>query len=362
MIPAVSPRQVPTDRFLIHHPILEQARLEIEDYLTSPRPPEMIVVVGGAGSGKSTLLELVYAAAMAEAAPAMVADARIVPVGRGRVPAPTSGRMNWHPFANEAAEAFRVPARGLAVPGSARAAGIGLVGRQARNATEALADAGSDIRLRQGRILLLDEGNHLGVMAEQKRADVHFDALKAFVADAGIHLVLFGTYDLLKLPHASAQLGRRTEIVHLPPYDLASDRDRGAFTRVVQTLAAHIGDAEPIDDEWLAELHEGSAGCVGLLVDWLLRAAHVHARRGRGSVRATIRAKGWDPNFLEEARDELATGAAMLTATPHRALRAQEEAPAPPRGARLAPVTRNGQELKVGELRPRRLAVPAMVS
>ncbi len=359
---ALAASPIPTDRFLIPHPVLEQARLEIEDLLSSPRPPQMIAVVGGAGSGKSTLLDLAHAAALAEAAPAMIADARIVPVGRGEVPAPTSGRMSWHPLANEAAQAFRVPARGLAVPGSARAAGIGFVGRQARNATEALADAASDIRLREGRILFLDEGNHLAVMADQKRADVQFDVLKGFVADAGIRLVLFGTYNLLRLAHASAQLGRRTAIVHLRPYDLASTRDRRAFRMVAETLAREIGDEEPIDDTWLEELHEGSAGCVGLLVDWLLRAAHVHRRRGRGSVRATIRAKAWDPVFLEEVYDELATGATMLAAHPRRAARTEEATLPAPRRVRQAPVTRNGQRLKVGEPRPRRLPVPAVVA
>jgi hypothetical protein len=353
-IPTGEPGDPP---LLIPHAVFRVARRQIADAIASPRPPLFINIVGGAGTGKSTLLDLVEADALAEFRPAMAADARFKALGRADVPAPTSGRFSWHVFADTAASAFEVPARSLAIAGGARTGGLGVVGRQARNGTEALVDAAADIRLRKGRRLLLDEGGHLGVMADQKRADVNFDAFKQFAVQAGITLVIAGTYDLLKLPQASAQLGRRSVNVHLRPYALADKRDKAAFRSVAESLAAEIGDPDPIDDEWLAELHAGSAGCVGLLVDWLLNGAHLHASRGRGDLRATIRAGAWPPTYLAQVREELAYGAWALgegQAVPQTA----EAGESPVRAPWQAPVTRNGQHLKPGEARPRRMRVP----
>lgn len=348
----------PSGALFIRHPVLEEVRLRVIDALTSPRPAPIIAVVGGAGTGKSTLLDLLHGEALAAEADAMAADPRILPVARGSVPAPTSGRFDWHAFADEVGRAFRMPARDLAVANGAPV-GRRVRGRQARNAAEALADAAADVRLRGGRLLFLDEAGHLGVMADQKRSDVQFDALKDFATEAGIRLVLFGTYDVLKLPHASAQLGRRTVVAHLRPYRFEVPRDRAAFRTVVETLAAELADPLPVEDDWLAELHAGAAGCIGLLVDWLLNGAHVWRERGaRGPLRAAVRAGAWPAPFLAQVRAELVRGAAILGEAGPPPARPVAATPAPsPRRGHVRPLTANGQRLKPGEARPRRLPV-----
>jgi hypothetical protein len=175
---------------------------------------------------------------------------------------------------------------------------------------------------------------------------------------------MFGTHDLLKLPHASAQLGRRTVVAHLRPYDLGAERDRTAFRTIAETLACSIGDPLPIDDGWLGELHAGSAGCVGLLVDWLLHAGHVHGRRGgRGSVRATVRAVRLSGPYVAEVQAELALGAAMIAGTPAgEPVLIGAHGVATRRGKYKGSVTSNGQKLKPGELRPRRVRSDGVAS
>ena len=106
------------------------------------------------------------------------------------------------------------------------------------------------------------------------------DVIKDSVDRSGATHLLVGTYDLRLMVAPNGQHARRARVVHFRPYDLASEADRAAFARIfgqlVRALPLNSPDAVNRTFEALKprlqDICVGTAGCVGSLKDWLLRA------------------------------------------------------------------------------------------
>jgi hypothetical protein len=65
--------------------------------------------------------------------------------------------------------------------------------------------------------------------------------------------ILFGTYELLNCSTLNGQVGRRSEDIHLTPYQLDEAEDVTEFIRVIRTLEKHL----PLEEEpYLAGLRQ----------------------------------------------------------------------------------------------------------
>ena len=75
----------------------------------------------------------------------------------------------------------------------------------------------------------------------------------------------------------SDQLARRSRVVHFPPYDLSDESDLNWFQSIFGQLVAALPFSDPerswsVLQEHLLDVGVGSAGCVGVLKEWLGRA------------------------------------------------------------------------------------------
>ncbi|MDP0919824.1 hypothetical protein Q6272_32795, partial [Klebsiella pneumoniae] len=67
-----------------------------------------------------------------------------------------------------------------------------------------------------------------------------FEALKSLADMCNATLVLLGTYKLLEIRDHSAQLRRRSQIVHFPSYRLEEANDRKAFKSALAAFAKEL--------------------------------------------------------------------------------------------------------------------------
>jgi energy-coupling factor transporter ATP-binding protein EcfA2 len=334
----------------IRHILLVQLLEQCLELITSPSDLAFLLLVGASGTGKSHLLKLLFAALLDLYAPDMEADPDLIPVIRVNAPAPTDGSFHWRTFASRLASEARRPrvrrlGRAALEPESIRQASI-----YGKTVDEVLADAMDQLVNRGVKHVIVDESSHLANVSYTTRHKAQGDVLKGLVLETGIQFVMAGTYDLLNFRDASAQLGRRSRLVHVGPYRLDVERERRAFSTIalvmLETLGVALRDDGP---DWKEIFEAGSLGCVGLLRDWLVDANHAFARRrGRATMEECIAEFRRSKGQLKAIENELRAG--MIRLELDRTGDDRETTAA----AWTAPSTLNGQPLKPGEAQPKR--------
>ena len=121
---------------------------------------------------------------------------------------------------------------------------------------------------------MIDEAQHLQKMGGGRRLRDQMDVIKSLSEATKTKHVLFGTYELLDLANLSGQLNRRTISIHFPRYQhLRVRQDEFAqFQSVLLTFQDMLPLNEKPDLLKHSEyMYQYSAGCVGILKDWLKR-------------------------------------------------------------------------------------------
>jgi AAA domain len=337
----------------IRHPRLSVALAKLQEALASPADHRNVLLVGAAGAGKTKALALLLAWLDEVFAPLMTADVSIRPVVVVSAPAASGGTFSWLRFGGRILEALDTPALAWATAPSLAGAPAATLHRiRGMKPDDILAMAADECLLRKVQVIIVDEAGHLAVVARSPHAREQLDVLKDFSQRTGVRFLLAGTYDLLAFRDASAQLARRTRVVHLRRYREGDARDEQAFARIAREMLALVEGGVPGEvEELLAELFAGSLGCAGNLRDWLVDAEALHRNQGgRASFTACLRDARKDEGQLQAMRDEL-----VLEAVAERPTRPAVVAPpivAPP--TRNAPRTASGQILLPGELKPHR--------
>ena len=71
-------------------------------------------------------------------------------------------------------------------------------------------------------------------------------------------------------------MGRRSEDIHLSPYQADEEEDVAEFIRIIRTFQRHLPfRQEPKLEQHYEYLFDGSVGCVGILKNWLTRSLRV---------------------------------------------------------------------------------------
>ncbi|MGK7956011.1 MAG: AAA family ATPase [Crocosphaera sp.] len=131
-------------------------------------------------------------------------------------------------------------------------------------------------RYRQLKAFTVDEAQHLLMIAGGHQMLQQMNWIKSIANLTGTVHILFGTYELLNCATLNGQVGRRSEDIHLSPYQADDSEDVAEFIRVINTLQRHLPlQEEPDFEKHYEYLFEGSVGCVGILKNWLTRSLRV---------------------------------------------------------------------------------------
>jgi transposase InsO family protein len=127
-------------------------------------------------------------------------------------------------------------------------------------------------RYRQLKAFTVDEAQHLLMIAGGHQMLQQMNWIKSIANVTGTVHILFGTYELLNCATLNGQMGRRSEDIHLSPYQTDDPSDVAEFIRVISTFQRHLPlPKEPDFEKHYEYLLEGSVGCVGILKNWLTR-------------------------------------------------------------------------------------------
>ena len=268
--------QPPTDRLtwfrqkVIRHPHLDAAFQAVQEAIRYPAGTSVIFIIGATGIGKTTLRLRLEQQLISDLLPTLTDDPSRVPVVSVEALAPEHGNFNWRDYYLRALHALEEPLLEHKRPRPGEEPRTKLQRAAAPALRRALEQA---LHHRRPLAFLLDEAQHLKNVSSERRLLDQMDTLKSLAQTTGTLHVLFGTYEVLALTNLSAQLGRRSREIHFPCYRLDHPDDQQAFRNILYTFQQAVPLPDPPDLVGrLDDCYAQSAGCVGVLKDWLNRA------------------------------------------------------------------------------------------
>lgn len=277
----------------IDHDTLTHAYNKAMVALGSSSGTQMVTLTGPTGVGKTTLARRIYKELMKAHKDEVLADPSIVPVlGINAVP-PNGTSFNWKDFYFRLLEKngdvlldhkLNLPRQGnmfpeLLFPPPSESSTVDAL----RRALEKC------IQKRKTKYVIVDEGHHLLMVKDRERLEYQFESLKSLSNESGATIVLIGAYRLMDIRDHSGQLVRRSEIVHFPRYDFRNKDDKASFASALTTLQKMMPLEKTPDLVNDAEyFYLKTAGCVGILKDWLTHCLEQAIIEGRKTVELSL--------------------------------------------------------------------------
>lgn len=259
------------EAFRIGHPRLLAADRELRELIEHPSGSAVLFVYGPTGAGKTTLIERVQQQIHNTMADDLIADPSRLPSVIVSAPAPTGSQFAWRDFFVRGLDALAEPCvdeKQVVPPDARKPTELG----QFKTVDGARRVFEAAVRNRRPKAIFIDEGSHLTSVGSGVRLMQQLDVLKSLSDATETVFVVVGTYDVVAFRNLNGQLGRRCRDVHLPRYRVDSDEDVNIFRSVLHTFASRL----PIDPALLVDdveaAYTASAGCVGILKQWLVRA------------------------------------------------------------------------------------------
>lgn len=351
---------------LISHPSLLTASEKLRRVILHPAGTSIVFLYGPTGVGKTTLRRALEMSLLDGHRDDVERDPDHVALFSAEAIVPGEERFGWKDFFKRAMVALEGPfLRDRSQYGveDIRRDDYGelvfkprIVGHDLRRALEKC------MRYRAVRAFLIDEAQHIGKGITGRSLIHNMDVVKSLANVTGALHVLIGTYELLHCTRLSAQLSRRSLDIHFPRYRPGNDADARAWRNVVLTFQRHLPLAE--EPDLIGEAHylyERSAGCVGILKDWLNRALEQALNTSKSTVdRAELDETMLSTKRLLDVTAEIDEGEQKLVESDEdmekvRAMLGLEKsAPTPRESPESPPPARRQSRVRVGKRRPTR--------
>ena len=236
----------------------------------------VVIVTGSTGVGKSTLARSLFRRLKERCKDEIARHPDVIPaVGLSAV-TPTSRAFSWKDFYIRLLFQARDPVtdRALLAPMGSDMFGDSPFDTPAdRMLVDKLRRCVEiTLRRRKTRWLIIDEAHHILLNKDPHVNQVVFETLKSLAIETKLTIILCGTYKLLDIRDQSAQLVRRSDLIHFPRYDIQNRAHHLSFRRVLFAFETYFDLPEKVKlvPDW-EQYFIRSIGCVGILKDWLCR-------------------------------------------------------------------------------------------
>lgn len=251
----------------INHPFFVQARNELLYRIKQNFGQTLTFVIGPSGAGKTYLIDEISATVLKEESQLMLEHPDYIPIISWKVEAASTKTFSWK---STFFEGFRHLNQSEDMSKKKIGFKVGNMGNTSdlRRAFE------NSIEHRRLKWLILDDAQHFNKALSGTSAQDNMDVLKSLADKAKCRIILVGTYELISMLFHSAQLSRRSRIIHFPRYNMIkSDTELAYFKKAVRTFEGLIPVIKKPDlCTYWEFLYERTIGCVGILKDWLLDA------------------------------------------------------------------------------------------
>lgn len=130
-------------------------------------------------------------------------------------------------------------------------------------------------RLRQLRLLIIDEANLL-ILSQRGRVPTDYlESLRRLADSIGCGVLLFGTVDMLSIMDYSGQLNRRTMHIHVDRMRCDSEESKASYLDFLTDLQGDLGITNDLLISNATEIFQYTYGIPGEIVG-LVKRAHVH--------------------------------------------------------------------------------------
>lgn len=274
------------DEVRIEHRNMISARAEVLNAITIAKPGDLVLVFGPTGVGKTTAANAVAKALGDSARKELITDPERYAVLMSKLRVVGTGNFSWSYNFPIILRAANEPLIDLKIPGQTKYSGLALpqyergsVGRFEQAYLEFL-------KHRRPTAVILDDAHNMGKVPP-KRLPYMLDYVWTLAESSKIPHVLPGTYDLLDIRDLSGQAAHRCIPVHFRRYTFEND-DITGFAAAVKTLQGKMPvEKVPNFEAQLEYLMERSAGCIGILKEWLDRALSEALLTGAKTVNET---------------------------------------------------------------------------
>lgn len=267
---------------VIEHPAFVEARETILRGIAYGSTGRVIVVAGPSGVGKTRLLrnidELFISRwrkdAHSNESPPLVLEAI----------APDRGSFAWNAFFYDALiglnELSPNRKRCLNSAKGRNAEATYSRPRQRASTNELRRMVIDAIKIKKPCMMLIDEAQLLGRVRTRTKLGENLDVIKGLANATNCNIIMFGTSESRDMLYANAQLSRRVSVIHFRRYK----KTKRGVEDYLLSLNSLIREMKlPVHDSVYQDplyFYDHGLGCVGVLIEWLMRAFECQTDRG----------------------------------------------------------------------------------